>query len=426
MEEMLRQDVPFIVATVIDVRGSAVAKPGAKAIIDGEGRPVFGWVGGGCVESFVCAESREALRAGAPRIITADLEDELSGVGLPCGGVMQIFLEPVIPRRRVFVFGESAAALEAEELLDRIGFAVKSIPFPLDADEQDTGAAVPVEFERGSLIIIASPEDKGLAVVESILEARPDYVAVLPEMDAQAQAVKQRRNEIKEESLESIDGVLFRSGLDLGGETPAEAALSVAAEMLAVIRGASARPLQETKMNAPVEAFQPMRDSMARASLVIAGHSNIAEELAWLADRLGWRVSIDSASAITESYPSSVNIIRDDADFTRLPASAETAVIVATHHKGDHLAIERAFEAGSWYVGLIASAHRSKIVRAMLEDSFQEDARMKVLRTPAGLDIGATSPAQIALSIMSEVVACFHGRTGEPRSTSLSYAESDR
>jgi xanthine dehydrogenase accessory factor len=48
------------------------------------------------------------------------------------------------------------------------------------------------------------------------------------------------------------------------------------------------------------------------------------------------------------------------------------------------------------------------------------------LRTPSGLDLGATSPAEIALSIMSEVVACFHGRTGEPRGPSGSYAESNR
>jgi xanthine dehydrogenase accessory factor len=97
-----------------------------------------------------------------------------------------------------------------------------------------------------------------------------------------------------------------------------------------------------------------------------------------------------------------------------MPASSGSAVIVATHHKGDHLAIGRALEAGAWYVGLVASAHRSKLVRAMLEE--RPHADMRRLRTPCGLDLGATTPAEIALSIMSEVLACFHGRTGEPRS----------
>lgn len=374
---MLRRDAPFVVATVIRVRGSAAAKPGAKSIIDGEGRAVFGWVGGGCVESFVCAEAREALAAGSPRIITADLEDELSGVGLPCGGVMEIFIEPVMPRRRVLILGGSEAARHASEIVERVGFAVTSTL---------------TELERGALIIVAARSGEESHDLERLIHAQPEYLAVIPDHETRAQA-----------------------GLDLGGTSPAERALSVAAEMLAVTRRASARPLQETKTDEPVGAFESVRERVAQPSITIVGHSSITEELAWMAARLGWRVFVDGAGALEESYPAGVGIIRDDADFSRMPAGPDTAVVVATHHKGDHLAIERALDAGAWYVGLITSAHRSKLVRAMLEDSLRGDARLKILRAPSGLDIGATTPAEIALSIMSEIVACFHGRTNGPR-----------
>lgn len=396
---MLGRDEPFIVATVIDVRGSAAAKPGAKAIIDERGRPVFGWVGGGCVESFVCAEAKEALATGAPRIITADLEDELSGVGLPCGGVMQIFIEPVTPRRRVRVLGKSALALEASQMLERIGFTVT---------------------QQASASAIALREPEVACGFELVLEAEPDYVALLPYPETQAQAFEQLRGcGIREASLAA--GAQLRAGLDLGGSTPAELALSVVAEMLASTRGATALPLQETRMGEPVTAFEAVHARAPQPEIVITGHSGITEELAWLATRLGWRVSVDSTSAVEESYPAGVNIVRDDADFSRLPVSQGSAVIVATHHKGDHLAIERAFGAGAWYVGLIASAHRSKLVRAMLEESSHSDARMQRLRTPSGLDLGATTPAEMALSIMSEVLACFHGRRGSPRISAQSY-----
>jgi xanthine dehydrogenase accessory factor len=143
-----------------------------------------------------------------------------------------------------------------------------------------------------------------------------------------------------------------------------------------------------------------------------------------MAARLGWRVIIDSTAAPEESYPPGAVIIRDDADFSRMPAGPDAAVVVATHHKGDHLAIERALGAGAWYVGLVASAHRSRLVRAMLEESTQADARLKILRTPSGLDLGAATPAEIALSIMSEVLACFHGRTGGPPMPARSYEKS--
>lgn len=391
--EMLRREAPFVVATVINVQGSAAAKPGAKAIIDEHGRPVFGWVGGGCVESFVCGEAKEALAASQPRIITADLEDELSGVGLPCGGVMQIFIEPVTPRRRVLVLGKSAVALEASQMIERIGFSVTLDSSAPGLDLQ--------EFE----------DAYGF---ELVLEAEPDYVALLPNLEPQAQAFEQlRRRGTEAESLASL--APLRAGLDLGGSAPAELALSVVAEMLAVTRGATALPLQETRMGEPVKAFEAIAARASQPEIVIVGHSGITEELAWLATRLGWRVSVDSTSANEESYADGVNIIKDDADFSRLPVSEGSSVIVATHHKGDHVAIERAFEAGASYVGLIASAHRSKLVRTMLQESMHTGARMQSLRTPSGLDLGATTPAEIALSIMSEVLACFNGRTGSPR-----------
>jgi xanthine dehydrogenase accessory factor len=392
--EMLLRDAPFVVATVINIRGSAVAKPGAKAIIDAEGRPVFGWVGGGCVESFVCAEAKEALALSAPRVITADLEDELSGVGLPCGGVMQIFIEPVAPRRRVLLLGNSSTADEASRLLERIGFAVSHHAFPFAPDE----------IKKGALVIIASLKDEALHGVERILEVEPEYVALLPEADTETRA---------------FEGL--RGGLDLGGDSAAERALSIVAELLTATRGATAQPLQAVRMDEPVAAFKPVARTASNPSIVIIGHSGITEELAWFAARLGWRVYVDSASATRESYPVGVNIVRDDADFTRLPVNAESAVIVATHHKGDHLAIKRALGAGAWYVGLIASAHRSKLVRAMLEEGLEEGLEESLrdgvqrLRTPSGLDLGATTPAEIALSIMCEVLACFNGRTGQPR-----------
>lgn len=369
---MLRREAPFIVATVIRVRGSALAKPGAKAIIDERGSPVFGWVGGGCVESFVCAEAVEALAAGAPRIVIADLEDELAGVGLPCGGVMEIFLEPVMPRPRALVLGEKAPATEAIAMLERIGF--KAACGPSSRHERDATGMASLEgvpIERGSLAIIVPRKGESLA-----------------------------------------EGVIVRAGLDLGGTSPAELALSLVAEMLAVTRGASALPLQEMKMEEPVESFEPVHERVARPSLVIAGNSGITEELAWMAARLGWPIFVDSTGALEESYPPGATFIRDDADFSRLPAGPGSAVIIATHHKGDHEAIERALRAGAWYVGLIASAHRSKLVRAMLGHFAQADACRKSLRTPTGLDLGATTPAEIALSIMSEVLACFYGRTG--------------
>ncbi|MGZ3723660.1 MAG: XdhC family protein [Bdellovibrionales bacterium] len=83
----------FVMASVIAVRGAASAKTGSKALFDSEGKNILGWVGGGCAESFLARESLEVLKTKSPRIVTVDLDDEVFGL-MPCGGVMDVYLEP--------------------------------------------------------------------------------------------------------------------------------------------------------------------------------------------------------------------------------------------------------------------------------------------------------------------------------------------
>jgi xanthine dehydrogenase accessory factor len=88
-------------------------------------------------------------------------------------------------------------------------------------------------------------------------------------------------------------------------------------------------------------------------------------------------------------------------DPTELPPDA-TAVVVASHGRGEEAMLARALEAGIPYVGLVASPRRGSEVVAALPTG--DDLRGRV-RTPAGLDIGARTPAEVALSILAEIVA---------------------
>jgi xanthine dehydrogenase accessory factor len=87
------------------------------------------------------------------------------------------------------------------------------------------------------------------------------------------------------------------------------------------------------------------------------------------------------------------------------PHATDAAVIVASHGTNEELALARALEAGVGYVGLVASRRRGTAVRDALA---VPDALRAELHTPAGLDIGARTPAEIAISILAEIVA---GRT---------------
>lgn len=91
--------------------------------------------------------------------------------------------------------------------------------------------------------------------------------------------------------------------------------------------------------------------------------------------------------------------------------SVTDAVVVASHGNGEETAIEAAVAAGVPYIGLVASRKRGSAVLAAVDLTDDEKAR---IHTPAGLDIGARTPEEVALSILAEVIA---GRTSEPRTS---------
>lgn len=101
---------PFAVATVVETSGSVSAKTGAKAVVAQDGRVVTGWVGGGCAESSVCHTALDCMTTGESEIIELELNDEVLGTGMPCGGSMRVYVEPVLPKPTLWILGHGRVA----------------------------------------------------------------------------------------------------------------------------------------------------------------------------------------------------------------------------------------------------------------------------------------------------------------------------
>jgi xanthine dehydrogenase accessory factor len=143
--------------------------------------------------------------------------------------------------------------------------------------------------------------------------------------------------------------------------------------------------------------------------LVIAGHGRIAETLASLGTILNFSVTVHDPSAEPEKFPQADQIINKDFDVKEVSFGPRTYVVIATLHKNDHLWLQRALQGEAAYVALIASAHRSRLVLDyLLEEGISQDVVDRVW-APAGLDLGAANPEEIALSIMSQIVALRRG-----------------
>ena len=148
--------------------------------------------------------------------------------------------------------------------------------------------------------------------------------------------------------------------------------------------------------------------------LVIAGHGRIAETLAVLGQITGFSVTVADPSATREAFPKADRLVSAGFNSAEIGIGPQTYVVVATQHKGDHLSIKKAIEGGAAYIALVASRTRAQLVFDYLAAAGIDESRLTQarVRAPAGLDIGAQTPEEIALSIMSEIVLVRRGGSG--------------
>lgn len=251
--EWRAQRRPFAIATVVETEGSVSAKTAAKAMIDARGCMVAGWVGGGCAESAVCEAASRCIEQGTASIIDIEMNDEVLGVGMPCGGSMRVYIEPVV----------------------------------------------------------------------------------------------------------------------------------------------------------------------ARSTVWIMGHGRIAEALSALAEIVGFEVVVNDPAAVAERYPAAARLIADDLDYAELRPSAGDFVVIATQHKGDHESIRRALASEARYIALIASRKRAALVMEYLRQAGTGAEQLARVRSPAGLDLGARTPEEIALCVLSEIVMLQRNGSGRSLAESL-------
>jgi xanthine dehydrogenase accessory factor len=220
---------PFVWATVVRAERPTSAKPGDSALVLADGQ-VDGFVGGDCAESTVRVQALEALATTTPRLVhitplpedvdVAD-DDGVVTVHNPClsGGSLEIFLEPSIPVPVVAVFGHAPIATALLRAHRLFGQQVLQLEKPDDPLPPGVRA-----------VVVASHGNDEQPILEAALRAEVPYVALV---------ASRRRGPAVLASLEVDEGLRSRvrtpAGLDIGARTPPEVALSILAEIVAVL-----------------------------------------------------------------------------------------------------------------------------------------------------------------------------------------------
>jgi xanthine dehydrogenase accessory factor len=158
-----------------------------------------------------------------------------------------------------------------------------------------------------------------------------------------------------------------------------------------------------------------------RPPCIVFGAGHTAQALAVVAHTSGFDVSVVDPRddlCTTDRFPNAVCFISydHDDDFAALPFSADAFVVIATHdHAVDQRLAERVLARPFRYAALVGSARKAALTRERCRTKGLADDVIARLRCPAGLDIGAETPEEIAVSIVAEMVAV--RRNGPPTET---------
>lgn len=238
--EALERNETVALATVVEVQGASPAALGTKMLVWPDGR-TLGTVGGGVLEQRVIAAAQEALTTGHSRLYHYALREAgPDAVGMLCGGDVRVFIEVQSPPPRLLLIGGGNVGRPLAEMARLVGFRVEMV---------DVAAGQHVDE---TLARVAAGPDTYIAIMTA--EHNADEEALRWAMQQPAAYVgmigsRRKVGIIKENLLragiaaEALARVRAPIGLDLGGRSPAEVALAVLAEMVAVRYGGSGRPL---------------------------------------------------------------------------------------------------------------------------------------------------------------------------------------
>ncbi|WP_214107078.1 XdhC family protein [Acrocarpospora catenulata] len=213
---------PYVVATVVRAARPTSAKAGDRALVFPDGT-IEGFVGGHCALATVRTQSLRSLAEGRSTLlrITPEAaepyeEEGLVAVGQPClsGGTLEIFLEAVIPPMLVLVYGQGPIAHALHTLGTALGYEIERTEDPQVTLAPDTAA-----------VIVASHGIAETPVLQHAISGNIPYIGLV---------ASRRRGNAVLAGIEGGERVHTPAGLDLKARTPAEIALTVYAEMLAV------------------------------------------------------------------------------------------------------------------------------------------------------------------------------------------------
>jgi xanthine dehydrogenase accessory factor len=236
------------VATIVNVRGSIPSFETAKMLVRDDGS-IFGTIGGGCVEADVWQAARQVMEEEKPRTLTFNLnQNPKYDTGLVCGGTLDVFIEPILPRALLYVFGGGHVSVNLYKVAQNAGFDVIVVDdraayanrerFPeaqqVIAEDFDQAMAKLSPPESAYIVIVTRGHRDDMRVLRWAVQTKARYVGMIGSKRKTIAIFRELEREGLSAAL--FDRVHAPIGLDIGAITPEEIAISITAELIAVRR----------------------------------------------------------------------------------------------------------------------------------------------------------------------------------------------
>jgi xanthine dehydrogenase accessory factor len=347
----VQQGKKTALAAVVHLDGSSYRRPGARMLVSDEGE-LTGAISGGCLEGDALRKAMFALSQQQSKLVTYDTSDEddmTIGIQLGCAGVIQVLFEPINPNH----------------------------------------AANPIQLLRKALAV------RQHAVLVTLFD------------------LSDKRN------FQPGTCMLLESDGHLSGSQPFPALQEdLVQEMNLVLQSGKSVFRQFTgegwSITAFIEYLQPP------VSLVVVGAGNDAVPMMQFADTLGWDVRVvdgRNTHARPERFTSACQVLvsKPEQVLEQLPMDERTVFVMMTHNYNYDLAMLKALlGTRTPYIGMLGPRKKLERMLDELRTGGMEvtDEMLEKVYGPAGLEIGAETPEEIAMSIISEIQGVLTGSSG--------------
>ena len=253
--ELLERGMDLVLVTVLKASPGTPGKEGFKLILTGEGE-LSGTVGGGALEKRAINEAKEVMRERKNRLLELDLQDE----GMLCGGRVTLTFEFLQAGRGFVIFGGGHIGRALTPVLESLGFRVTVFDSRSEVKEmlgegplreiiigdyRNISTVLEKIIRNGFCFVATHGHSYDYDVVKQLLGTGQPFSYI--GMIGSKKKVTTLFKRLSDEGIAVPDYLYAPVGLDLGGDTAAEIAVSIAAEVITIIRGKSGTHLRLEK-----------------------------------------------------------------------------------------------------------------------------------------------------------------------------------